>query len=162
MRQDMMLVERGAADVEESYVRPALELVDDLAGATEARLAAREADEQERDRFVKRRIAAATEQMTAAHNRSRPRTVGIERKRNLHASDTASGLRQAPRRHSPSERLGEHWLDPRAGRVRTGTGFAGCRLSKGALTSREPHSSERCGVHQRRSGTRGARGRRRR
>ncbi len=67
MRQDMMLVERGATDVEESYVRPALELVDDLAGATEARLAAREADEQERDRFVKRRIAAATEQMTAAH-----------------------------------------------------------------------------------------------
>ena len=66
MRQDMMSVERGAADVEESYVRPALELVDDLAGATEARLAAREADEQERDRFVKRRIAAATEQMTAA------------------------------------------------------------------------------------------------
>ena len=66
MRQDMMLVERGAADVEESYVRPALELVDDLAGATEARLAAREADEQERDRFVKRRIAAATEQMAAA------------------------------------------------------------------------------------------------
>ena len=67
MRQDMMFVESGAADVEESYVRPALDLVDDLAGATEARLAAREADEQERDRFVKRRIAAATEQMTAAH-----------------------------------------------------------------------------------------------
>ena len=66
MRQDMMLVERGAVDVEESYVRPALDLVDDLAGATEARLSAREADEQERDRFVKRRIAAATEQMTAA------------------------------------------------------------------------------------------------
>ena len=66
MRQDMMFVERGAADVEESYVRPALDLVDDLAGATEARLAAREADEQERDRFVNRRIAAATEQMTAA------------------------------------------------------------------------------------------------
>jgi len=66
MRQDMMLVERGAADVEESYLRPALELVDDLAGATEARLAARDADEQERDRFVKRRIAAATEQMTTA------------------------------------------------------------------------------------------------
>ncbi len=66
MRQDMMLVERGAADVEESYVRPALDLVDDLAGGTEARLAAREADEQERDRFVKRRIAAATEQMADA------------------------------------------------------------------------------------------------
>ena len=65
MRQDMMLIERGAADVEESYVRPALDLVDDLAGATEARLAAREADEQERDRFVKRSIAAATEQMAA-------------------------------------------------------------------------------------------------
>ena len=67
MRQDMIFVERGAADVEESYVRPALDLVDDLAGATEARLAAREADEQERDRFVKSRIAAATEQMTATH-----------------------------------------------------------------------------------------------
>lgn len=66
MRQDMMFVERGAADVEESYLQPAIELVDDLARATEARLAAREADEQERDRFVKRRIAAATEQMTAA------------------------------------------------------------------------------------------------
>lgn len=68
MRQDMMLVERGAADVQESYVQPALELVDDLARATETRLAAREADEQERDRFIKRRIAAATEQMTAAHS----------------------------------------------------------------------------------------------
>lgn len=66
MRQDMMLVERGEADVEESYVGPALELVDDLARTTEARLAAREADEQERDRFIKSRVAAATEQITAA------------------------------------------------------------------------------------------------
>jgi signal transduction histidine kinase len=66
MRRDMTLVERGAADVEESYLQPALELVDDLAGATETRLTAREADEQERDRFVKRRIAAATKQITDA------------------------------------------------------------------------------------------------
>lgn len=66
MRQDMMFVERGAADVEESYVRPALELVDDLAGATEARLAARAADEQERRQFVKSRMVAATDRMTVA------------------------------------------------------------------------------------------------
>ncbi len=66
MRQDMMLVERGAADVEESYLLPALELVDDLAGATEARLTAREADEQERRRFAKSKIVAATDQMAVA------------------------------------------------------------------------------------------------
>ena len=66
MRQDMMLVERGVADVKESYVQPALELVDDLAGAVEARLAAREADGQERRQFVKSRIVAATSQMAVA------------------------------------------------------------------------------------------------
>ena len=66
MRQDMMLVERGAADVEESYVQPALELVDDLAGATEARLAAREADEQERRQFVQARTETAARQVREA------------------------------------------------------------------------------------------------
>ena len=89
MRQDMMLIERGVADVEESYVRPALELVDDLAGATEARLAAREADEQERDRFVYRRIAAATEQMTAAQTAA----DGALSELNANATSTLRALR---------------------------------------------------------------------
>lgn len=89
MRQDMMFVERGAADVEESYVRPALELVDDLAGATESRLAAREADEQERDRFVKRRIAAATEQMTAAQTEADRALSAL----NTNATSTLRALR---------------------------------------------------------------------
>ncbi len=66
MRRDMRLVEDGATDAETSYVRPALELVDDLARATEARLAAREADEQERNRFVRERIVATREQVAAA------------------------------------------------------------------------------------------------
>ena len=63
MRQDMLFIERGAMDVEESYVQPALKAVEDLAGAVEARLAAGEADEQERERFVESRIAEAASQM---------------------------------------------------------------------------------------------------
>ena len=89
MRQDMMLIERGVADVEESYVRPALDLVDDLAGAAEARLAAREADEQERDRFVKRRIATAREQMTVANTEA----DGALSELNTNATSTLRELR---------------------------------------------------------------------
>ena len=66
MRQDMVFVERGMADVDESYVRPALDVVQELAEATESRLAAREADEQERTRFVKSRIVAATDALAVA------------------------------------------------------------------------------------------------
>ncbi len=66
MRRDMVLVERGAADVEQSYVVPALEAVDELAAAAEARLAAVEADEQERREFVEGRMAAAQRQVGGA------------------------------------------------------------------------------------------------
>ena len=68
MRQDMMLVERGAADAEQSYVTPALEAVDDLASAAEARLAAVEADERERREFVEGRLAAARRQVGGAEH----------------------------------------------------------------------------------------------
>ena len=66
MRQDMTLVERGVADVELSYVQPALEAVDDLAAAAEARLVAIEADEQERKQYVEARVAAARDRIRAA------------------------------------------------------------------------------------------------
>ena len=66
MRQDMLQAERGVLDVEISYVRPALEAVDELAAAVETRLAALEADEQERREFVEGRIAAAKERVSGA------------------------------------------------------------------------------------------------
>ena len=59
MRQDMMLVERGAVDVDESYVNPALDTVDALADAVEARLSASEADERERQQFASSKITEA-------------------------------------------------------------------------------------------------------
>ena len=59
MRRDMVTLERGIEEIERSYVRPALESVDELAAATEKRLAAREADERERREFVEGRFAKA-------------------------------------------------------------------------------------------------------
>jgi len=66
MRREMSLVEDAAADAEASYVRPALELIADLASETEARLSAREADERERDRFVREQIAKTKQQVEGA------------------------------------------------------------------------------------------------
>ena len=59
IRRDMTTVERGIDEIERSYVRPALEAVDELATATENRLAAKEADEQERREFIEGRVARA-------------------------------------------------------------------------------------------------------
>lgn len=67
MRQDMRQVERGRSDVESSYVQPALEVVADLADAVEARLAAQEADQQERREFAQGRIEAAQERVEGAY-----------------------------------------------------------------------------------------------
>ena len=66
MRQDMMFVERGNADIQKSYIEPALEEIDVLAKAVEARLVAVEADEKERRQFVERRLTAARKQIGGA------------------------------------------------------------------------------------------------
>ena len=71
MRQDMALVERGAADVAESYIQPALEAVDELATAVEERLAAHELDEQERREFVQSRLLGARNRINAAEREGR-------------------------------------------------------------------------------------------
>ncbi len=71
MRQDMVLVERGFADVLESYIQPALEAVDELATAVEERLVAHELDEQERRGFVQSRILGGREQISAAEREGR-------------------------------------------------------------------------------------------
>lgn len=59
MRRDMAQVERKAADADQSHIRPALEAVDELAVAAEARLVAQESDERERREFTEQRVGAA-------------------------------------------------------------------------------------------------------
>ncbi|MXV99291.1 MAG: hypothetical protein F4126_09660 [Acidimicrobiaceae bacterium] len=71
MRRDMTLVERGAADAEQSYVAPAFASVDELAARTEARLVAVEADERERREFVEGRLTAARRRVATAENEGR-------------------------------------------------------------------------------------------
>lgn len=66
MRRAMMQVDQSRSDIETSYVQPALDAVDSLATAAEARLAALEADQQERQRFVEERVAAARHQVASA------------------------------------------------------------------------------------------------
>lgn len=66
MRRDMATLERGIEEIERSYVQPALETVDELASATEMRLAAIETDEKERREFVEGRISRARSQVGEA------------------------------------------------------------------------------------------------
>ena len=63
----MMQVDQSRSDIEISYVQPALDAVNSLAAAAEARLAALEADQHERQRFVEERVAAAKRQVAIAH-----------------------------------------------------------------------------------------------
>ncbi len=58
MRRDMAQVERMAADADQSHIRPALDAVDELATAVEARLIARESDARERKEFLAQRVGA--------------------------------------------------------------------------------------------------------
>ena len=67
MRQDMMQVDRSQSDIEVSYVQPALDAVDSLAAAAEALLAAVEADQQERQRFVEEKVTEARGRVAIAH-----------------------------------------------------------------------------------------------
>ena len=59
MRRDMAQVERMAADADQSHIRPALEAVDELAAAVEARLVAQESDERERSESIEQRLGSA-------------------------------------------------------------------------------------------------------
>jgi len=68
MRQDMMQIDQSRSDIKTSYVQPALDAVDSLAAAAAARLVALEADQQERQRFVEERVAAARDQVATAHS----------------------------------------------------------------------------------------------
>ena len=70
MRRDMTTLERGVGEIENSYVRPALETVDELAAAAEQRLAAIEADEKERREFVEGRISQARSRVSEAQRQA--------------------------------------------------------------------------------------------
>ena len=56
MRRDMAQVERIAADADQSHIQPAMEAIDELAAAVEARLIAQESDERERKEFIEQRV----------------------------------------------------------------------------------------------------------
>ena len=68
MQRDMLLVERGIADVEQSYVGPALSRIEELAAEVEERLGAAEADEQERREFISERFDTARERVRVAED----------------------------------------------------------------------------------------------
>ncbi|MDE0268379.1 MAG: ATP-binding protein [Acidimicrobiaceae bacterium] len=77
MRQDMMSVERGIADVEQSYIRPALETVGKLSVAVEKRLAVLKSDEKARSEFIQEQQAEAKVQMINAKNESRDALIAL-------------------------------------------------------------------------------------
>ena len=77
MRRDMTTLERGTEEIENSYVRPALETVDELAAAAEKRLAAIEADEQERREFVETRISQARSRVGEAQREASSALAGL-------------------------------------------------------------------------------------
>ncbi|MYA74848.1 MAG: hypothetical protein F4Y27_09240 [Acidimicrobiaceae bacterium] len=70
MRRDMAQVERMADDAEQSYVRPALEAVDELAVEVEARLVAKESDERERKEFIEQRIDSVRKRIRDAETQA--------------------------------------------------------------------------------------------
>ena len=77
MRRDMVTIERSIDEIERSYVRPALETVDELAAATEKRLAAKEADERERREFVEARISQARSRIGEAQREASSALAGL-------------------------------------------------------------------------------------
>ncbi|MCY3951988.1 MAG: ATP-binding protein [bacterium] len=77
MRRDMTTLERGIEEIERSYVRPALETVDDLVATTEKRLAALEADERERREFVEGRISQARSRVSEAQGEAGSALAGL-------------------------------------------------------------------------------------
>ena len=77
MRRDMATLERGLEEIERSVVLPALETVDELAAATEKRLAAIEADERERREFVEGRISQAKSRVGEAQREADSALAGL-------------------------------------------------------------------------------------
>ena len=77
MRRDMTTLERGHEEIERSYVGPALETVDELAAATEKRLAAKEADERERRDFVAGSVAQARSRVGEAQREADSALAGL-------------------------------------------------------------------------------------
>ena len=77
MRRDMVTLERSIDEIEGSYVRPALETVDELAAATENRLAAKEADERERREFVEGRVAQAKSRVDESQREASSALAGL-------------------------------------------------------------------------------------
>ena len=77
MRRDMATLERGIEEIDRSYVRPALETVDELATATEMRLAAIETDEKERREFVEGHISQARSRVGEAQREAGNALAGL-------------------------------------------------------------------------------------
>ena len=77
MRRDMVTLERGVEETESSYIRPALETVDEMAAATEKRLVAKEADERERRKFVEGHISQAKSQVSEAQREAGSTLAGL-------------------------------------------------------------------------------------
>ena len=69
MRRDMAYIERAVSDVEQSLIQPALEAVDELAAAAEARLVAMESDERERREFVEERVGSVRSRILDAEGK---------------------------------------------------------------------------------------------
>lgn len=71
MRRDMAQVERMASDADQSHIQPALEAVDELAAAVEARLVAQESDERERSEFIGQRVVSVRERIGDAETQAK-------------------------------------------------------------------------------------------
>ena len=115
MRRDMTTLERGIEEIERSHVRPSLETVDELAAAAERRLAAIEADEQERRDFVEARISQARSRVGESQQKAGSALAGLT----TDVRATVAGLRddfdtQLSAIATPSAPTSSGWIQDQA------------------------------------------------
>lgn len=70
MRRDMAQVKRMVSVAELWHIQPALEAVDELAAAVEARLVAQESDERERKKFIEQRVGSVRDRIRDAETQA--------------------------------------------------------------------------------------------
>ena len=157
MRRDMATLERGIEEIENSYVRPALETVDDLAAAAEKRLAAIEADEQERREFVETRISQTRSRVGEAQREASSALAGLT----TAVRATLAGLREDFNTRldaiavpsAPTSIGWIHALAPGSGPVRAGNGRVGNRIQESAHAGRQPRPIQPARLQQRGTGS---------
>ena len=129
----MTTLERGIEEIERSHVRPSLETVDELAAAAERRLAAIEADEQERRDFVEARISQARSRVGESQQKAGSALAGLT----TDVRATVAGLRddfdtQLSAIATPSAPTSSGWIQDQASSSRQWNALA--TESRRALT----------------------------